>query len=188
VSGTIGDAAIGLRALQGKLPPFDATHRDHVVSRYLLPQPRLALGLALRGIATSCLDVSDGLVADVGHICTSSDVSAEIQWSAVPRSSAVDRRLMDDPSLRDLILGGGDDYELAFTVPPECKMAAMAAAGATGTMVSVIGTIGAQKLPASADANDATMCHADDVTAGSVTVRGDFGQAIAVAMPGFSHA
>jgi thiamine-monophosphate kinase len=175
VSGTIGDAAIGLRALQGQLPPLRETHRAHIIDRYLLPRPRLALGHALRGIATSCLDVSDGLIADVGHICESSGVSAEVIWSAVPRSQAVDRALMDDPSLRDLVLGGGDDYELAFTVPADRRRALFEAASASGTAVAVIGAIGAKPAERSAEKQN------------DVTVRGDFGQEIDVAMPGFSH-
>jgi thiamine-monophosphate kinase len=175
VSGTIGDAAIGLRAADGKLSPLAATYRDHVLGRYLLPEPRLALGRALRGIATACLDISDGLVADVGHICESSGVSAEILWPAVPRSRAADRWLMDDPSLRDIILGGGDDYELAFTVPPDRRQALPDIAAATGTMVTPIGRIGRPHAEGS------------ETDAKNVKVLGDFGQEIEVPVAGFTH-
>jgi thiamine-monophosphate kinase len=167
VSGTIGDAALGLRALQGDLPDLSAAHRKHLAERYLLPQPRLALGQALRGLATASLDISDGLIADVGHICESSGVSAEILWSAVPRSEAA------DPALRDLILGGGDDYELAFAIPPDRKGAVIAAAAQARTQITVIGSIGPRQ---------ASAARAKDVT-----VLDEFGQAIEVATPGFTH-
>ena len=175
VSGTIGDAAVGLRAAEGKLTPLTAAHREHVVGRYLLPEPRLALGQALRGIATACLDISDGLVADVGHLCESSHVTADILWPAVPRSPAVDRWLMDDPSLRDVILGGGDDYELAFTVPPDRAHALAEIAAATGTAVTVIGRI------------DPPHGEGSEADAKDVKVLGDFGQEIEVRIAGFTH-
>lgn len=104
VSGTLGEAAAGLACLQGKQPRNAALER-----RYLLPEPRLALGKALleRGIATACMDISDGLVQDLGHICEASGVAATIEASLVPRN---------DASL-EAALSGGDDYELLFTVP-----------------------------------------------------------------------
>ncbi len=176
VSGTIGDAAIGLRAAEGRLTAQLAVDRDFVVDRYLLPQPRLALGQALRGIATACLDISDGLVADIGHLCESSGVGAEVFWSDVPRSVAVDRWLMDAPSLRDVILGGGDDYELAFTIPPDRRQSLAEVAGATGTPVTVIGRITAPRAERSA------------TTARGVKVIGEFGREIEVGITGFTHA
>ncbi|TAK98995.1 MAG: thiamine-phosphate kinase [Rhodospirillaceae bacterium] len=141
VSGTIGDAALGLRALRDQLPPASETHRTELVRRYRVPEPRLALGQALRGIATACLDISDGLCADVGHICTVSRVSAEIVWRTIPISQAAQRRLSDDPSERSLILGGGDDYELAFTVPPAYRTRLSELAEQTATPIAVIGRV-----------------------------------------------
>ena len=114
VSGTLGDGALGLRVLQGKLDPPPAA-RDFLIGRYRLPQPRLALGQALRGLAHAALDVSDGLLADLGHILEASDVGAELWADQLPLSAAA----RDLPGARDAALAGGDDYELLFTAPPE---------------------------------------------------------------------
>jgi thiamine-monophosphate kinase len=114
VSGTLGDAALGLKALRGELE-VAADARAHLIERYRLPQPRLALGQALRGIASAAIDVSDGLVADLGHILDTSGVGAELQADAVPLSAAA----REVPGASDAALSGGDDYELLFTAPPQ---------------------------------------------------------------------
>jgi thiamine-monophosphate kinase len=111
VTGTIGDGALGLACLTGGLPPSEA-----LIDRYRLPQPRL--GLRLNDIASASLDVSDGLVADVGHICTSSGVGAVIERAKIPLSRDAKAAVATDKMWWDRILTGGDDYELAFTVPP----------------------------------------------------------------------
>lgn len=169
VTGTIGDAAMGLRVLEGQSVPMAPAHAEILADRYRLPQPRVAFGQALRGLATAAADVSDGLVADVGHICAASGLAAVITWSAVPRSAALERALMDDPKLRQLVLGGGDDYEIAFTIPPERRPAVEAAAVRLGTPVTVIG-----RMVAATGGND-------------VTVLGNQGQAIDVPRPGYTH-
>jgi thiamine-monophosphate kinase len=110
VSGTIGDGALGLEALAGRLAD-DGSLAD----RYLLPRPRLALGRALRGRATAALDVSDGLVADLGHIAETSGVALTIEAERVPLSAAARAALAKEPALLATVLSGGDDYELAFT-------------------------------------------------------------------------
>ena len=112
VSGTLGDAALGLRVLRGLAASEDETLA--LVDRYRTPRPRLALGRALRGLATAAIDVSDGLVADLGHICETSGVGAAIEVARLPLSP-VARGI---PGAREAALGGGDDYELLFTVPP----------------------------------------------------------------------
>jgi thiamine-monophosphate kinase len=118
VTGTLGDAAAGLHALQH--PPRDddgrAGLRGFLIERLNRPTPRLAVGTALRGQATACVDVSDGLLADLGHICAASGVAAEIEAALLPRSSAL-LELYDDTTALHFALGGGDDYELCFTVP-----------------------------------------------------------------------
>ena len=114
VTGTLGDAAAGLHLLQHG--GADGMLVDYLVERLQRPTPRVAAGLALRERASACLDVSDGLVADLGHICAASGVGAEIESALLPRSSAL-LGLFDDGSARDFALGGGDDYELCFTVP-----------------------------------------------------------------------
>jgi thiamine-monophosphate kinase len=114
VSGTLGDGALGLLVLQGKLDPLAAAS-TFLIDRYRLPQPRLALGQALRGLAHAALDVSDGLLADLGHILEVSGVGAELWADRLPLSAAA----RDLPGARDAALAGGDDYELLFTAPAE---------------------------------------------------------------------
>jgi thiamine-monophosphate kinase len=118
VSGTLGDGALGLKVLQGGLD-VAADARAHLIDRYRLPQPRLALGQALRGVASAAIDISDGLVADLGHILEASAVGAELRADQVPLSPAAH----DLPGARDAALSGGDDYELLFTAPPERRAA-----------------------------------------------------------------
>jgi thiamine-monophosphate kinase len=117
VTGTLGDAAAGLHALQ--VPPRGeggpANLREHLIERLNRPTPRLAAGIALRDQAHACIDVSDGLLADLGHICTASGVGAEIDAALLPRSSAL-LDLYDDTTALQFALSGGDDYELCFCV------------------------------------------------------------------------
>ncbi len=114
VSGTIGDAALYLvDRLAGR-----ATD-PQLERRYRYPEPRLALGRRLRGLAHAAADVSDGLIADLGHICTASAVAARIRAEQVPLSPAVAARLAGDPALVAQILGGGDDYELVVALPAD---------------------------------------------------------------------
>jgi thiamine-monophosphate kinase len=108
VSGTLGDAALGLAVLQGGLDVAKKV-RAHLIGRYRLPQPRLALGQALRGLAHAAIDISDGLLADLGHIVETSGLGAEIRVDLLPTSAS------DLPGVRDEALSGGDDYELLFT-------------------------------------------------------------------------
>jgi len=117
VSGTLGDAALGLGVLRGGWSPPD-DDAAALVNRYRLPQPRLALGAALRGVATACQDVSDGLVQDLGHIAEHSAVAVTIEAAAVPLSDAA----RDAPDALTKALTGGDDYELVFTAPPERRL------------------------------------------------------------------
>lgn len=141
VSGTVGDAALGLAALQGRLQGLAAADAAALVERYHRPTPRLALGQALRGIASACIDVSDGAMADLGHICECSNAGAEIDAAQVPLSPAARAALVRDPALTIPILTGGDDYELLFAVPPAHEAALAAAARAAQTAVTRIGRI-----------------------------------------------
>lgn len=113
VTGTLGDAAAGLQVLRDRR---DVPQRDALLTRLHRPAPRLAAGLALRGRARACIDVSDGLLADLGHVCTASGVGAEIEAALLPRSPAL-LGAFDAAAARDFALAGGDDYELCFTVP-----------------------------------------------------------------------
>ena len=130
VSGTIGDGALGLLAATGRLADPDG----YLAGRYRLPRPRMALGLALHGVAHAAMDVSDGLVQDVGHLCRASGVAAEIHAAAVPLSASAARadRIVT-------CLTGGDDYELVLAVPPGQEAALLAAARATCIPVTRIG-------------------------------------------------
>ncbi len=136
VSGSIGDGALGLKCLQGDLPA-----NEYLTARYRLPQPRVALGQALGGLATSCIDISDGLLADLGHLAAASACGAEVERDSLPLSDAARDLLSGDAGLWPVILAGGDDYELLFTAPGERRDAVQAAARESGTAVTVIGRV-----------------------------------------------
>jgi thiamine-monophosphate kinase len=147
VSGTLGDARLALDALlrQHALPaPVLAQARQRLEA----PTPRVALGQALRGIASSAIDVSDGLLGDLGHILQASGVGASVDIRATRQLlHAGHHPLMSAMALSRLdacTLAGGDDYELCFTAPPEQRAAVEAAARATDTPVTRIGSIEAQ--------------------------------------------
>lgn len=118
LSGTLGDAALGLKVLQGGLPDLAPEARAFLAERYRLPRPRVDLGPALLGLASACIDVSDGLLADLGHIAEESGCGAEIAVPDLPLSAAAAAIVADDAAALETVLGGGDDYELLFTVPP----------------------------------------------------------------------
>lgn len=136
VSGTIGDAGLGLPRLRD-----GAGTGDPLVKRYQLPDPRVSLGMSLRDIASAMADVSDGLLADLGHICAASAVGATIELAAVPVSDAARSAIGDDENNNLGLLTSGDDYELVFTVPPERSDAARKAADAAGTSIRAIGRL-----------------------------------------------
>jgi thiamine-monophosphate kinase len=139
VSGTIGDAALGLAALKGELAALDQTARNFLIDRYHLPQPRLRLGQALVGLVHAMIDVSDGLVADLGHICSASGLGARIGAHRIPRSAAAGTVLDGAPNQIAAILGGGDDYELLFTLAAEMSHDIDAAMREAGVPVTRIG-------------------------------------------------
>jgi len=118
VTGTIGDGALGLEVARGGLTELASPLRDYLLRRYRVPEPKIALGIALRGIAHAAIDISDGLLADLGHICETSAVGADIQAAMLPMSDGVQVALAKDPALLSRVLAGGDDYELLFTADP----------------------------------------------------------------------
>ncbi|MES2919500.1 MAG: thiamine-phosphate kinase [Pseudomonadota bacterium] len=122
VSGTVGDAGLGLRLELGQWPEaLDVAAQALALARLHRPEPRLALGLALRGLATAGLDVSDGLAQDLGHLLAASGVGAELELSALPRSPAL---AGIDTAFADILaLTSGDDYELLFTAPAAARAA-----------------------------------------------------------------
>jgi len=141
VSGTIGDAGAGLAVLKGEGHALSAATREELIARYYVPQPRLALGQRLRGIASASLDVSDGLIADLGHIAEVSKVRIVVAVARVPLSHALEALWgrTNDSIARAATCG--DDYEIAFTAPPEKREAVLAAARASKTAVTEIGRV-----------------------------------------------
>ena len=146
VSGTLGDARLALDALQGKIelpPEISAEAR----LRLELPTPRVALGTALRGIATSAIDISDGLAGDLLHILQASGLGAQINTEITMNLIAACARIdwakgqFDHEKRLETVLSGGDDYELAFTAPPAARQAVQAAANSSQTPVTRIGVI-----------------------------------------------
>jgi len=115
VSGKLGSAALGLAHLQGKTM-LDGDVAGHCLQALHIPSPRTVLGLALRNKATSCIDVSDGLLADLGHILEASNLGATVALDNISCHDYL-RSHLDEPMIQQCILAGGDDYELAFTAP-----------------------------------------------------------------------
>ena len=146
VSGTLGEARLALDALRGQFA-LPANMLAHLRQRLERPTPRVALGLALRGVASSALDLSDGLLGDLGHILRASGVGACIDTSKTINLIAISARSIsatgqfDADYLQQCTLAGGDDYELAFTAAPARRGAVAAAAQASGTAVARIGVV-----------------------------------------------
>ncbi len=118
VSGFLGDAALALAHMQDKLALSEDVF-DVCAQALHTPQPRVDLGLALRGIANSAIDISDGLLADLGHILEASNVGATLYLNSIPHSAHLGAEALHDKYIINMILAGGDDYELCFTAPIE---------------------------------------------------------------------
>ena len=142
VSGTLGSAALALAYRQGRLfmEQIDAAK---VLPALYLPTPRVELGVALRGVATSAIDISDGLLGDLGHILERSKVGASLNFAALP-THPVAQNYLHEAVARDCLLAGGDDYELCFTAPAGSTDAVLAAAATAGVAVTRIGRITAE--------------------------------------------
>ena len=163
VSGSLGEARLALEVMRGNLSINDDAGDDHFATirqRLERPTPRVALGLALRGIATSAIDVSDGLLGDLGHILKNSDVGASLEMGTLNTMQLIAKYAIDirargqidhrttqnqDLSLKNTLIGyilaGGDDYELAFTAPPAARVQVQAAGRVAQTSVTRIGLI-----------------------------------------------
>ena len=138
VSGTLGDAALGLMALKSDAM-LDADDRAYCVGRLESPEPRIDLGLALRGVAASMIDLSDGLAGDLAHIAHASGVGARINVDALPLSTAL-RRQSQARSL-SCALAGGDDYELCFTASVEQRELVVAVGRSVGLTITRVGSM-----------------------------------------------
>jgi thiamine-monophosphate kinase len=145
VTGTIGDAALGLDVLTGGAVAgalaSDSAAREALVSRYRVPQPRNLLAQAVRDYASAAMDVSDGLAGDLTKLCAASGVSAAVEVARVPLSAAAAGLVTRNVVCVETLLAGGDDYEVLCTVPPAQSDALMAAGQAAGLAVTIIGTI-----------------------------------------------
>ena len=141
VSGTIGDATLGLAIVKGDLEIENAADREALIERYRMPAPRIDLGQGLRGVADAAIDVSDGLIADIAHIATGSGVGLELNIGMVPLSAPARRLSERDSSWVERLLTGGDDYELAFTAPTDAADRVADAANQGGVSVSLIGRV-----------------------------------------------
>lgn len=147
VTGTIGDAALGLMLRRdggfGERLHLSQAMRAHLLERYLLPQPRNALAAAVLAHASAAMDVSDGLAGDLAKLCRASSVAAEIEVARVPLSEAARAALAARPQLLETVLIGGDDYEILLTLPPAKLPVLRAAAQTAHVAVTEIGTIAA---------------------------------------------
>lgn len=145
VSGTIGDAALGLALRAPEAPAWAAAlsdgQRDFLLGRYLRPQPRTALAPVLVGHASAAMDVSDGLAGDLAKMLRASGATAAIEAEAIPFSPAARAALATEPALFDRLVTGGDDYEILAAVPPARLDAFLAAAAAAGVATAAIGTV-----------------------------------------------
>jgi thiamine-monophosphate kinase len=142
VSGTIGDAFLGLDLLRGAYPDLAPEHRDYLVRRFRVPEPRTELGPRLCGIARAMIDVSDGLLADLGHICETSQVAAIVERDLLPLSLAARAIVERDQGIRARFVSGGDDYELLFAAPADATEAIATLSLRLGVPVNRIGRIG----------------------------------------------
>ena len=159
VSGTLGDARLALEVFRGTLA-LPAEVFTQARGRMEQPTPRVALGLALRGLATSAIDVSDGLLGDLGHVLRASNVGARIDAAAALSLLAAPADSLPEALRLQCVLAGGDDYELAFTAPPAHRDAVPKVAQACGTRVSRIGRIEAEPGLTLVDAQGAPV-HGD---------------------------
>lgn len=143
VTGTLGDSAAGLAILQDELRVDNESDRAALIHRHLRPQPRILQGQALRDLASSAIDISDGLISDLQHILKVSHCGARIELDELPYSDALTRQVDAEQALR-WALSGGEDYELCFTVPEINRGALEVALSNTGASYTCIGQIGPQ--------------------------------------------
>jgi thiamine-monophosphate kinase len=141
VTGTLGDAAL---ALTPRLAELTDTYRPYLLGRLYRPSPRVSEGLILRAIASSAIDISDGLIADLGHILEANHVGAVLEVDRLPLSTAL-QKIKDKKYGWELALTGGDDYELCFTLPPEHQAVLESKRSDFACTVSCIGRIEAER-------------------------------------------
>lgn len=116
VTGSIGDAALGLLAHQGKFAELGDKENDYLLNRYLVPQPRVQIADSIRKLATASMDISDGLIGDLEKLCKASNVGVELQVQKIPLSTAAQNAISLESNLLETALTGGDDYEILFGI------------------------------------------------------------------------
>lgn len=142
VTGTIGDAALGLRILKRQAGDgLDTSSREFLIQRYRVPQPRNALAVAIREHASAAMDVSDGLAGDLAKLCAASGISAAINLADVPLSAQARALVAKGSSSMEVIVSGGDDYEVVCTVPENRWDSFLAAARQVNVQVTSIGKV-----------------------------------------------
>lgn len=141
VTGTIGDAALGLRILKGQIEGLDTSSREFLIQRYRVPQPRNALAVAIREHASAAMDVSDGLAGDLAKLCAASGISAAINLADVPLSAQACALVAKGSSSMEAIVSGGDDYEVVCAIPENRWDSFLAAARLANVPVTDIGRI-----------------------------------------------
>jgi len=165
VTGTIGDAALGLLVAQGEYAA-EREDRAYLINRYRIPQPPVVFGKQLSRFASAALDVSDGLLGDLEHLCAASQVGARVDRSAIPLSPVFKKCMASTEDSWRLVYGGGDDYQILFAAPREKQERVVDLARAANVQVSCIGCL---------------------IEAQDVVVLDEAGQSIDVAPAGFSH-
>jgi len=165
LSGATGEAALGLAHLRGRVRLGGAA-RKACLARLHEPEPRVKLGLALRGVARSAIDVSDGLLADLGHVAKASRVAAELRWEDIPRARPI-ASCPDEGLAKECLYAGGDDYELVFTAPRAARARVEAAGRKAGVRVTAIGAMVRGKP--------------------GVRVRDSLGRTVSIPRAGFDH-
>ena len=141
VTGTIGDAVLGLLVRKKQLPDLATQHQKFLLERYLMPEPRTAMSVVVRQFASSAMDISDGLVADLKKLCEASTVSARLNLKAVPLSDAVQEAVALESKLLETVISGGDDYEILFSIEPDKIDAVRNAAKKCGVEITCIGEL-----------------------------------------------
>ena len=141
VTGTIGDAALGLKVRTGELTNLISSDESVLADRYLLPRPRTELAPLILEFASASMDVSDGLIADVGKLCSASKKAALIHLPSIPLSQAAANCVAEDSNWLETCVTGGDDYEILFTVPSDIRRVFETAAGDLPFGITKIGEI-----------------------------------------------
>ena len=139
VTGTLGDSALGLALRRGELPELEGDDKNFLQDRYLLPQPRVEAVELVRSFATASIDISDGLIADLGHMCASSGIGARLEASRIPISDAVRKVVELDATRFEDVMSGGDDYEVLLSVARRTVPELERAAAKIGVKIQEIG-------------------------------------------------